>query len=150
MEIQEKFNIHELSLRNFFNKHKISMRRKSKAQLICLHNNRRNMPCENKYKHGWHTTWHGKQVFYRSSYELRYAKNLDKQKIPYEMESKRLIYYDTQKKRYSIAIPDFYLPLENKIVEIKCNYTYNKQNMDDKFKMYKNNGYECELIIMKS
>jgi len=63
------------------------------------------------------------------------------------MESKRILYYDTKSKNYKVAIPDFYLPLENKIVEIKSGYTYDEQNMKDKFKAYKEKGYICELIL---
>lgn len=63
------------------------------------------------------------------------------------MEFKRLLYYDTQQSKYRIAIPDFYLPLENTIVEIKCDYTYDEINMNDKFKVYKKLGYKYKLYI---
>jgi hypothetical protein len=44
---------------------------------------------------------------------------LDSERVPYEMEFKRILYFDTQKETYRIAIPDFYLSLENRIVELQ-------------------------------
>ena len=99
------------------------------------------------YKTGWHTTWDNKQVFYRSSYELDYAKELDEQKNKYEMEGLRVCYFDTQKCIERTAVPDFYLPETNTIVEIKSSYTYNEQNMNDKIKAYKKHGYNFKLIL---
>jgi len=94
-----------------------------------------------KYQHQWHTTWNGHRVFLRSSYELNFAKKLDEQKIEYEVEKLRIVYWDSQKNKQRVAIPDFYLPKENKIIEIKSSWTYDKQNMDDKVKAYKEHGY---------
>jgi hypothetical protein len=101
----------------------------------------------NKYKQGWHKTWNGNEVFYRSSYELQYMKELDEQKIKYEVESLNITYWDNQQHRYRIAIPDFYIPSKNLIVEIKSNWTYDKQNMDAKVKGYKELGYKFKLIV---
>jgi len=78
---------------------------------------------------------------------LKYAKYLDNKKIPYEMEFKRFLYYDTQQEKYRIAIPDFYLPLENTIIEIKGDFYYDEQNIKDKFKSYRNKGYACKLLL---
>jgi hypothetical protein len=99
------------------------------------------------YKHGYHTTWNNKQIFYRSGYELEYANQLDKDKINYEVEKLRISYWDTQLLKQRTAIPDFYLPDTNLIVEIKSNYTYNEQNMKDKLKAYKEHGYNFKLIL---
>ena len=52
-----------------------------------------------RFKRGWHTTWDGNKVFYRSSYELEYAQQLDVQKIEYEMESKRFWYWDSKEQK---------------------------------------------------
>jgi predicted nuclease of restriction endonuclease-like RecB superfamily len=46
-----------------------------------------------------------------------------------------------------VAIPDFYLSESNTIVEIKSNWTYDEQNMKDKFKVYKEHGYNFKLIL---
>ena len=102
---------------------------------------------ESIYKTGFHITWDNKKVWYRSSYELDYAKELDEKKIKYELETLRIWYFDTQKCIDRTAIPDFYLPETNTIVEIKSSYTYDKQNMDDKIKAYKKYGYNFKLIL---
>ena len=101
----------------------------------------------NKYHCGWHTTWNNKRVFLRSSYEFKYAKQLDEHKINYEVESLRIEYYDSEQKHNRIAIPDFYIPSINTIVEIKSTYTLNIQNMKDKNKAYKQAGYKLKLIV---
>ena len=99
------------------------------------------------YKQTWHTTWNNKEVYLRSSYELDYANELDKQKINYDVESLRIKYFDTQRNEYRCAIPDFYLPDTNTIVEIKSIWTLDKQEMKDKFKAYKDLGYNFKLIL---
>ena len=101
----------------------------------------------NTYVHGYHTTWNNKKVFLRSSYEFEYAKLLDEQHIDYEVESLRIEYYDNNKKCYRIAIPDFYIPSTNTIVEIKSNYTLDVENMKDKKKYYEQLGYNFKLIV---
>ena len=72
---------------------------------------------------------------------------LDKQHIDYEVESLRIEYYDSINKENKIAIPDFYIPSTNTIVEIKSNYTLNVQNMLDKKLAYENAGYKFKLIL---
>ena len=63
------------------------------------------------------------------------------------MESLRIRYFDTQRGKERFAIPDFYLPETNTIVEIKGSFTLNEQNMKDKFKKYKELGYNVKLIL---
>ena len=58
-----------------------------------------------------------------------------------------LKYFDTQEKKYRIAIPDFYLIEKNRIVEIKAKYWYDEQNMNDKQTQYKILGFDFELIL---
>jgi hypothetical protein len=99
------------------------------------------------YKQGWHTTWENKQVFYRSSYELNYAKSLDEQQIEYNCESPRIVYFDSQRQTERVAIPDFHLLKTNTIVEIKSSFTYNRQEMIDKSNHYKKLGYNFKLIL---
>ena len=100
----------------------------------------------NIFYKSWHTTWNGKEVYLRSSYELDYAKELDKQKIDYDVECLRIKYWDSQKQKFRCAIPDFYILSQNLIVEIKSEYTLDKQNMIDKMKAYKDLGYNFKLI----
>lgn len=104
---------------------------------------------ENKglYFHsGYHTTWQGETIFYRSGSELKYAMELDKQNIPYKVEDLRIEYYDTIKGCERVAIPDFHLTAANEIVEVKSRITFNKQNMIDKFKKYEELGYSSKLL----
>ena len=100
----------------------------------------------NQYKQQWHVTWNEKEVYLRSSYELDYAKKLDKQQIDYDVECLRIKYWDSQKQEYRCAIPDFYIPSLHMIVEIKSSYTLDEQNMKDKMKTYKELGYNTKLI----
>ena len=102
---------------------------------------------KNQYKSGWHTTWDNKEVYLRSSYEFNYAIYLDDNKILYDVESKRIKYYDSQQNEFRCAIPDFYLEETNTIVEIKSLWTYDHINMKDKVKAYKNANYNFKLIL---
>lgn len=104
-------------------------------------------PCHNQYKQQWHTTWNNKEVFLRSSYELDYANELDKEKIDYDVENLKFKYLNTKDNEYHCAIPDFYIPSTHTIVEIKSAWTLDIQNMKDRFKVYKDNGYNCKLIL---
>lgn len=99
------------------------------------------------YKNCWHTTWNGKRVYLRSSYELDFAKTLDLQKIDYDVECLRIKYFDTFTNKYKCAIPDFFIPTTNEIFEIKSNWTLNLQNMKDKFFEYEKLGYKPHLIL---
>lgn len=102
-----------------------------------------------KYHSCWHTTWDDKEVYLRSSYELEYAQELDSKQIKYDVESLRIKYFDTKENIFRCAIPDFYLPDTNTIVEIKSTWTYDEQNMKDKFRAYKDLGYNTKLILDK-
>lgn len=72
---------------------------------------------------------------------------MDNEKIYYEVEKFRFIYYDTQKKKERIAIPDIYIPENNLLVEIKSRWTLNQINWEDRLKVYKKMGYNVKLII---
>ncbi|MBO6273814.1 hypothetical protein J6O48_13715 [bacterium] len=78
---------------------------------------------------------------------MDYAKQLDEQKIDYEVEFLRIKYINTKDNKEHCAIPDFYIPDSNSIIEIKSDWTFDKQEMIDKFKAYKNLGYNCKLIL---
>lgn len=119
----------------------------SNSQKTSIKNNRKQISINYDYITGWHTTWNNKDVFYRSSYELDYAQKLDEQQIDYEMEDLRILYWDSQKQIQRVAIPDFYLPEMDTIVEIKSTWTYDEQNMKDKFKEYTRHGYNFKLVL---
>lgn len=72
---------------------------------------------------------------------------MDIHKISYTYENLKIKFFDTQKNRYRLAIPDFYLPNTNTIVEIKSSWTLNVQEMKDKVKEYKKLGYAFKLIL---
>lgn len=59
----------------------------------------------------------------------------------------RIEYYDTQKQKVRISIPDFYIPADNQIIEIKSNYTLDKTNMIDRAKEYIKQGYKFQLVL---
>jgi hypothetical protein len=137
-------------IRNFnkiLNSLNIEKRTISESNRLSILQGKYSPPSCKSYKHGYHITWNGKQIFYRSSYELDYCKELDEKKVDYEVEHLRILYWDSQLSIQRVAIPDFYLPANNEIVEIKSDYTYNEQNMKDKFKAYREHGYKVKLIL---
>jgi hypothetical protein len=108
---------------------------------------RGNIPSGHVYKSTTHTTWEGKKVYLRSSYEINYALLLDNEKVSYDVECVRLKYFDTQLNRHRIAIPDFFLPSANTIVEVKSQYFLDVINMKDKFKSYQEYGFIPKLLL---
>ena len=155
-DISNKYNYPKkseniLHLLKLFN---IKTRNISESQIVFYQNNYVNRYMENtndnyQFKHGWHITWNNKKIYYRSSYELNYAKKLDIENIDYETESLRIKYLDTNKQKYRTAIPDFYIPDKNLIVEIKSRFTFNKQNIINKFTEYVKLGFFVLLIFEK-
>lgn len=147
--LKEKFNYTSGSA-NF---HKIlkslgiQPRNNSEALKEAYINGRINNVVINQYKSEWHNTWDGKEVYLRSSYESDYANELDKQQIRYEVESLRIKYYNTKLNEYKCAIPDFYLPDTNTIVEIKSDWALDIEEMKDKVKAYKDLCYDFKLIL---
>ena len=144
-DIKQKFGIMYNTIHFFLKKFNISLRTLSQSQQLSIEQGKIILPTNKKYKHGWHTTWNNKRVYYRSSYELNYCFELDNKKIDYSMETVRIKYYDSQKKKNRIAIPDFLIG--NSIVEIKSTYTYDPINIKDKFIAYKNLGYDVKLFV---
>ena len=135
------------NLTKFFTKLGIPRRNFSEcSKLTFFQGKQDNKECENQYHQQWYTTWNGKEVYLRSSYELDYAKELDEQQINYEVEYFHIKYWNTKTNDYRCAIPDFYIPSQNLIVEIKSSWTLDEQNMKDKIKAYKNLGYNFKLI----
>lgn len=151
-DIYKKYNCSQYfnnfeTLLHIFKEWGFETRNRSEAIINSYLNNNLTPPSGPQYKSGWHTTWNGKEIYYRSSYELDYAKYLDEQNIDYEVESLRIKYFDSQSKDYRCAIPDFYIPSTNEIIEIKGMYTLDVQNLKDKFERYKQLGYKPKLIL---
>lgn len=149
IELCEKYNIFSTSLYSLFKILNIKIRNRSQSGITAYKFGRSKIKEIDiyPYKSGYHTSWEGKTFWYRSSYELDYCKELDKNKIKYEMENIRIQYFDTIDNVYKTSVPDFYLIEKNEIVEIKSSWTYNEQNIKDRFKAYKEHGYICKLIL---
>ena len=128
------------NISKFFNYLEIESRSFSQCSILTYLQGKQNN------KQQWHTTWNNKEVYLRSTYELDYAKELDEYQINYEVEYFHIKYWDSQKQEYRCAIPDFYIPKDNMIVEIKSSWTLDKQNMIDKKKAYVDLGYKFKLI----
>lgn len=147
LDIMQKYDLRSNTVYDFFKKNEISLRSLSEAAQLAVQVHGLNASSRKSFKHGTHISWNNREVYYRSSYELEYCKYLDSMKIDYIMENPRIVYYDSQKNKNRIALPDFYLPESNTIVEIKSNYTYDAKNMKDKFLEYRKLGYNAKLIL---
>lgn len=99
------------------------------------------------FKHIYHTTWYNEIVYLRSSYELDLAKLLDLQKEFYLVESLRIKYFSKKDNKYKIAIPDFFLPKSNTIIEVKSTYWLDENQMNDKKESYLSSGYNFKLYL---
>jgi len=81
----------------------------------------------------------------RSTYETDLCEELDVGRIDYIVEPFTLDYYDSVLKKWRFAVPDFYLPENNTIIEVKSVFTYDRQNMIDKAEAYIKEGYDFLL-----
>lgn len=59
----------------------------------------------------------------------------------------RIVYFDSHEQKHRVAIPDFYLPDSNTIVEIKSTYWLDEENMKDKSQEYQRLGFNFQLIV---
>lgn len=137
----------------WYNLRKLGLTRNlGEAQINALVEGRKEIPEDAKddhYKHGYHLSWTGEKFWYRSSWEDEYATELDTRKVRYQIEALRIKYWDSVQNKERLAIPDFYLPDTQELVEIKSTHTFEKQNMVDKFKAYRKAGYKPKLILDK-
>lgn len=82
----------------------------------------------------------GKELYLRSSYELRVFNYLDELKIPFKYEDTRYEYkFDTFK---LCRVVDFYIPKYNLIIEVKPSYKF-------KERFIKNHNEEYRKIMAK-
>jgi len=148
LTIMKKFNIpSSKTMDTVFRLFDIEARTFSESNQLALMTNRSSMPNSTTFKHIFHTAWFGETFCLRSSYEEDYAKSLDKSKTKYFVEHLRIKYFNKQENRYRIAIPDFYLPDTNTIVEVKSTYWLNEDEMRDKKEAYINLGYNFKLNL---
>jgi hypothetical protein len=101
---------------------------------------------KHRFKNGYFS-YQNKSYYYRSSYELEFAQYLIQQNISFEMEKLKVDYFDTGNNCQRIAVPDFIIG--DTIVEVKSTYTFDANNMIDKFKRYQNLGYKTLLWLEK-
>ena len=147
IEIFKKTGICHKTLKSLFDDFETPLRTLSEGQQIAVQECRTSPPSGKRYKQGFLITWEGLKFYYRSSYEKQYAEDLNKKKVPYRMEAFRVPYWNTKKQDWRIAIPDFYLPETNELVEIKSRWTYREQEMKDKFRAYRELGYRPKLLL---
>lgn len=95
---------------------------------------------------GDHIGWNGRTHYYRSSYELDMMKHFDDLEMDYLTEPAKILYWDSQKEKERIAIPDFIVS-DILLYEIKSYWTYDRTNMEDKFRAYREVGYEPALVL---
>lgn len=150
LQIQNEFKVNLNTLHSFFKKNNIQLRTIGEGiKNAILEWNYSTPVCPN-YKNGWHTTWMGKKVYYRSSYEFEFMKKLDSINEPYEFEFLRVKYTNTKGKE-SIYITDFYLPQRNLIIETKSTYGYDldKKNIELKKQAVLKEGYFYTIMFKK-
>lgn len=150
--IQAEFKINLNTLHKFFKKNGVNFRTISEGITNAIVNNNfiHTTNVNPIYQQGYHSTWDGRKVFLRSSYEFKLAEKLDKISEFYEVEFLRLKYNDTSGKE-KIYITDFYLPKRNLVIETKSEHFYSldKENIDLKKEAVLKNGYYFQLMFKK-
>lgn len=148
LTLMKKFNIPSSRTMDIvFRLFDIESRSFSDSLLTAVEHSRTVMRSNTVFKNIFHTTWFGETFCLRSSYEEDYAKKLDEARTKYFVEHLRIRYYHTLQKRYRIAVPDFYLPETNTIVEVKSLYWLDDEEMRDKKAAYIGLGYKFILNL---
>lgn len=148
LTIMKKFNIpSSKTMDTIFRLFDIEARSLSEANYLAIATNRGTTPINTTYKHIFHKSWFGETFCLRSSYEEDYAKSLDLTQTKYFVEHLRIKYFHTTQQRYRIAVPDFYLPETNTIVEVKSVYWLDEDEMRDKKSAYLSLGYNFLLNL---
>lgn len=117
IQIKEKYEIMFNTVHFFFKKNGIDLRNFSNAQKLAIKTGRKITPLNPKFETGYHITWYGKKIFYRSSYERRMMEILDSKREIYFYETLK-IEYDFKGEK-NVHITDFYLPEKNLVIETK-------------------------------
>lgn len=148
LTLMKKFNIpSSRTMDIIFRLLDIEVRSFSEGMRNAISSNRVTPPSNTTYKHIFHKSWFGETFCLRSSYEEEYAKQLDQSQTKYFVEHLRIKYFHNNQKRYRIAIPDFYLPDTNTIVEVKSTYWLDEDEMRDKKLAYLSLGYKFILNL---
>jgi hypothetical protein len=148
LTLMKKFNIpSSRTMDIIFRLFDIEARSFSESTTNALAQNRAQIRSSIVYKNIFHKSWFGETFCLRSSYEEEYAKKLDESQTKYFVEHLRIKYFHTEQKRYRIAVPDFYLPKTNTIVEVKSTYWLDENEMRDKKSAYLSLGYNFILNL---
>lgn len=149
IEIAKKYNYYDAAnMCGILTRLGIVRRNHSQSNILAISESRIKLPVFGTcYKHGWHTTWDNKQVYFRSNLEKIICEYLDDKHIIYEVETKRIKYWSSIKNSFHISIPDFYIPKYNLLVEVKGLYFYNEIDINDRKKSYLENGYQFRLYL---
>ena len=149
LTIMKKFGIPSTRTMDIlFREFCIDARNLSESALLSIESGRSD-PVKNisTFQHLWHTTWDGKKVLLRSSHEQAFAISLDAARTKYEVECFRLRYFDAKRQANRIAVPDFYLVNDHRIVEVKSTYWLNVENMKAKAESYRRLGFAFSLFL---
>ncbi len=90
----------------------------------------------------------GESLILRSRWEAEVAKLLDALKVAWQYEPFYLKYFNTEKKLMSNTLPDFYLPEQNLMIEVK-GADINLPETRDKMRWLHKQGYNVLLIGRK-
>lgn len=87
-----------------------------------------------------------KNLSLRSNWEREVAKFLDINGFFWEYETRRIPYWDNDRKLEATTIPDFYIPSINTIIEVKSNADFESQKTKDKINGIKKKGFKTLLV----
>jgi hypothetical protein len=90
-----------------------------------------------------------KNLNLRSEWEKIVAEFLDKNGFFWEYETKKIPYWDNDRKLEAKTIPDFYIPSINTIIEVKSNTDFKSNKTKDKIHGIKEQGFKTLLVGRK-
>lgn len=90
-----------------------------------------------------------KDLILRSEWERIMADFLDRNGFVWEYETKRIPYFDSERKIEAVTIPDFYIPSLNLIIEVKSNGEFNSQKTREKLNGIRERGFNAILAGRK-
>jgi len=149
IQIKEEYGIMFNTFHFFFKKNGVDLRTLSKSIKLAVKEGRLVPSLNKRYETGYHITWYGKKVFYRSSYERRMMEILDIKQEMYFYETIRVEY--EFKNEVSVYITDFYLPEKNLIIEIKGEWFQkrDKEKIEAKKRAVLSEGYYYMMLGKK-
>ena len=152
-EIEEITKVKRGTIKLFLQKLNIPTRTASEASALSIKKKRKLIFIKDNniyhYKNEWHTTWDNKKYFLRSTYEIRFANLLDKYKIKYGVEEKYFTYLSSQTQKTKGAIPDFFLPKYNYIIETKGEHLYDEIDLKDRKSVIEESPYTFIVLRLE-